>query len=64
MDINNLFKTIYTSPVTVTQFFTMAGFSLLFGILYTFIISFRNIGAGIAIGGGPGGMGGGPHGRW
>ena len=43
MDINNLFKTIYTSPVTVTQFFTMAGFSLLFGILYTLRIENKNI---------------------
>ena len=41
MDINTIFNTIYTSPVTAAQFFTMAGFSLLFGILYAFVISFR-----------------------
>ena len=41
MDINTILNTIYSSSVTAEQFFTMAGFSLLFGILYAFVISFR-----------------------
>ena len=41
MSINTIFNTIYTSPVTAVQFFTMAGISLLFGFLYSFLISFR-----------------------
>lgn len=41
MDINTVFNTIYSSPVTAGQFFIMAGFSLLFGFLYSFLISFK-----------------------
>ena len=41
MDISTILNTIYSSSVTAEQFFTMAGFSLLFGILYAFVISFR-----------------------
>ena len=41
MDINTILNTIYSSSVTAAQFFTMAGASLLFGILYAFVISFR-----------------------
>lgn len=41
MDINTILNSIYSSSVTAEQFFTMAGFSLLFGILYAFVISFR-----------------------
>ncbi|MBQ7503761.1 MAG: DUF4956 domain-containing protein [Ruminococcus sp.] len=41
MDINTILNTIYSSSVTAEQFFTMAGFSLAFGILYAFVISFR-----------------------
>jgi len=41
MDINTIFNSIYSSSVTAAQFFTMAGFSLVFGILYAFLISFR-----------------------
>ncbi len=41
MDISTILNSIYTSSVTAAQFFTMAGFSLFFGILYAFVISFR-----------------------
>lgn len=41
MDINTILNSIYSTSVTAEQFFTMAGFSLLFGILYAFVISFR-----------------------
>ena len=41
MDINTILNSIYSSSVTAEQFFTMAGFSLFFGILYAFVISFR-----------------------
>ena len=41
MDLNTILNTIYSSSVTAEQFFTMAGFSLAFGILYAFVISFR-----------------------
>ncbi|MCR5653465.1 MAG: DUF4956 domain-containing protein [Ruminococcus sp.] len=41
MDLNTILNTIYSSSVTAEQFFTMAGASLLFGILYAFVISFR-----------------------
>lgn len=41
MDINTIFNTIYSSPMTAGQFFTMAGFSLVFGFLYSVLISLR-----------------------
>ena len=41
MDLTTLFNSIYTSSVTAGQFFTMAGFAIVFGFLYAVLISFK-----------------------
>ena len=39
--MNTIFNSIYSTPVTASQFFLMCGVSLIAGLIYSYIISFR-----------------------